>query len=286
MSTLATSSAVSIRVASRSGHSSGLRAALAQLETRLQRGAMTIAGPLGPNAALCDRFRLLGLREADPWTFRAATRTVVVPPYGLAKSVKQGWKDAGHELLDLTLPEVRRAQTSLQLLVAEGCRPVVAGSAEDPEALAIAGDLKGFAIAGDADEAARLSFSPKIGIVAQPGFSPRRARLIGEALKQRHRDAKVTFLDTTAPAMSDRERSVEELSRWAEFVMVVGEESDASARALIETARRLGLPSALCATPSSASALQGCRRVLLTAGEYTPDEAIAAWLSAATADRG
>ncbi|MDB6078484.1 MAG: putative hydroxymethylbutenyl pyrophosphate reductase, partial [Akkermansiaceae bacterium] len=274
-------SAPSIRVAPNIGHGPGLRAALAQLELRLQRGALTIAGPLGPNEALCEHYRKLGLREADPWTFRAATRIVVVPPRGLAKSVKQGWKDAGHELLDLTLPEVRRAQTSLQLLAAEGCRPVVAGLADDPEALAIAGDLKGFAIAGDADEAARLAFSPKFGVVAQPGFSPRRARMIAEALKQRHRDARVTFLDTTAPGMAERERCVEGLSRWADFVMVIGEGSDASARALIESAQRLGLPSALIHEPDQleASGVSGCRRVLVTAGEYTPGFCVDALVS-------
>jgi 4-hydroxy-3-methylbut-2-enyl diphosphate reductase IspH len=278
MNSLLSVTTPSIRVAPHCGPGVALRAALVQLEARLERGALTIAGPLGPNGALCERFRQLGLREADPWTFRAATRVVVVPPRGLPKTVREQWKAAGHELLDLTLPEVRRAQSSLHLLAAEGCRPVVAGIPGDPEALTIAGDLRGVAIAGDADEAARLAFSPKFGVVSQPGFSPRRARLIAEGLKQRHRDARVTFLETTAPAILERERSVEGLSRWADFVMVIGEESDASARALIETAQRLGLPSALVPDVREAGG-SGYRRILLTAGEFTPAECMTRWIA-------
>lgn len=267
-----------VKLAPVRGMGAELRAALTLLESRLARGPLTILGPLGPNARLREKFRVLGLRETDPEGLHAGTRTVVVPPGGVPRSLRDRWRQAGYELLDLTLPAVRRAATSLGLLAMEGCRPVVAGTPGEAETLTLAADLRGAAVAGDADEAARLAFSPKFGVVAQPGFSPRRARLIAEALRQRHRDAAITFLETTAIAMLERERSLETLSRWADLVVVAGGTQDASVRALLEAARRLGLAGANATAPEELELgkLRDFRRIVVTAGEFTPDEAIAA----------
>ncbi|MCW1922224.1 hypothetical protein OKA05_06645 [Luteolibacter arcticus] len=272
-----------IRRAMVAGHSVETREAIARLEARLKRGPVTILGALAPDAALCEVFRRRGALEGDPQEFRAPTHTVVVPLGGLPRETRRRWKESGHELFDLTLPSVRRAQTSLNLLTLEHCKPLVAGFRGDAESLAIAGEATGAAVVEDAEEAALLPFAPKFGIVCQTRMTRRHAAVMAEALRLRHPDSRMVFLDTTSLAMLERERSVEALSRWAESIIVAGEAGEASVRALIETARRLGLSAKAVA---DAGALEprdfaGVGRIGLTAGEFSPDaviEAIAARL--------
>ena len=176
-------------------------------------------------------------------------------------------------MLDLSLPAIRRALSALGLLVLEHCKPVVIGGRGDAEAVAIAGEATGAAVLEDADQAAELPFAPKFGLVCQTTFSRRQANAVAEALKSRHPDSRIVFLDTTLPAMTERERSVDGLSRWAEAIIVAGEDEESSVRALIEAARRLGLaayavPDAGALDPRKFAALG---RIGITAGEFSPD---------------
>ena len=270
------------------GHGQETRQALARLETRLKRGVVTILGSLAPDAALCEFFRRRGALEGSPEEFRAPTRTVVVPLTGLPKAILRRWKENGHELLDLTLPGVRRAQTSLNLLTLEHCKPVVIGSRDASEAVSIAGEAAGAAVVGDGDEAALLPFSPKFGLVCQTTLSRRRANGVAEALRLRHPDSRMVFLDTTSPAMLERERSVEGLSRWAEAIIVGGEASESSVRALVEASRRLGLQAYPVADAGSFDPrdFAGVGRIGITAGEFSPDGVAEAIMARLETERG
>lgn len=258
------------------GHGQETRAALGRLDTRLRRGAATMLGPLAPDSALCEFYRRKGVLEGSPEEYRAPTHTVVVPLTGLPKAWIRKWKDNGHEVLDLTLPSVRRAQTSLNLLALEHCKPVVIGCRDQPESAAIAGEVAGAMVVEDAEQAALLPFAPKFGLLCQTTISRRRAQAVVEAIRQRHPDSRMVFLDTTTPAMLERERSVEGLSRWAEMVIVAGEASESSVRALIEGSRRLGLPAHAVPDAGALDLRQfaGVSRIGITAGEFSPDAVV------------
>ena len=83
----------------------------------------------------------------------------------------------------------------------------------------------------------------------------------------------MVFLDTTTPAMLERERSVEGLSRWAEAIIVAGEAGESSVRALLDASRRLGLPAHAVADAGllDPKEFAGIGRIGLTAGEFSPD---------------
>jgi 4-hydroxy-3-methylbut-2-enyl diphosphate reductase len=272
-----------IRLALVKGHGPETRAALAKADLRLKRGPVTLLGPLAPDAALCETYRRRGMLEGSPTEYRAPTQTVVVPLTGLPKACIRKWRDNGHDILDLTLPAVRRAQTALGLLALEHCRPVVIGHHDAPEALAISGETPGGKVCEDADQAAELPFAPKFGLVCQTTISKRQAHAVAEALRLRHPDSRIVFLDTTTPAMTERERSVDGLSRWADAIIVAGDPSDSSVRALIEAARRLGLAAHAVPNPGALELphFGTFSRIGVTAGEFSPDavaEGIAARL--------
>lgn len=270
------SSGRKVLLATQLGHSVEVREALEKLDQRLLRGPVTLLGPLAPDAALRGMYQGRGALEGDPAEFRAATRTVVVPLTGLPRLIRQDWKDSGHDILDLTLPSVKRAQSSLRLLSLEGCRPMVLGHQGDLESWAIAGEAEGAMVIDDADQAASLSFAPKFGLVCQTRFTRRRAVAITEALRQRHPDSTLDFLDTTTPAMLERERSVEAFSRRVGAVVVAGDAEESSVCAVIETARRLGLQ-AIAVGAADAPDLReigGELPVALVSGDFCPDHRI------------
>ena len=270
------------------GHGEEVRQALAKLETRLRRGAVTLLGHLAPDAALCEVYRRKGVLEGTADEYRAPTHTVVVPLTGLPKACIRKWKEHGHEVLDLTLPSIRRAQTSLNLLALEHCNTVVIGDRGQAEALAIAGEVAGTPVVEDAEQAALLPFAPKFGIVCQTTISKRHAQAVAEAIRHRHPDSRLSFLDTTSPAMWERERSVEGLSRWAETIIVAGEGSESSVRALIETSRRLGLPAQAVADAGSLDLRQfvGVSRIGITSGEFSPDAVVEGIAARLETERG
>lgn len=270
------------------GHGKETRDALARLDTRLRRGAVTFLGPLAPDAALCELYRRKGVLEGSAEEYRAPTHTVVVPLSGLPKACIRKWKEHGHEVLDLTLPAVRRAQTSLNLLALEHCKAVVIGSRDERESAAIAGEVAGAVVVEDAEQAALLPFAPKFGLLCQTTISRRHAHSVVEALRHRHPDSRLVFLDTTTPAMLERERSMEGLSRWAETIIVAGDPGESSVRALIESSRRLGLPAQAVPDAGALDLRQfaGTSRIGLTAGEFSPDAVVEAIAARLETERG
>jgi len=248
------------------------------LVRRLNEGPLTLLGVPGPNRVLLDRARRAGALEGAIDDASAPTARVVVPMTGATPSQRRSWERRGHELIDLTLPSVRRAHVTLGLLAAEGCRLVIAGHAGDAECRSIAGDRPGVALLEDADQAAALPFAPKTGMVMQTGISGRRATAIGEALRFRFRDSPVQALDTRSPALVACERALAAFGGWAELVLIVADPADASGRALYETARWLGLSAQRVGGPEALAGLDlsGLRRIGLSAGLYTTDEQIAA----------
>ena len=92
----------------------------------------------------------------------------------------------------------------------------------------------------------------------------------------RYRDARVTFLDTTSPAMAAREQALEELLDWCDCVVVVGRQGEASCEALVEAALRKGKPAHTPETPADidVAALAGTRRLALSAGAFAHDASV------------
>jgi 4-hydroxy-3-methylbut-2-enyl diphosphate reductase IspH len=212
---------------------------------------------------------------------------VVIPYSGIAPRDRKSWEEADHPITDLTSPHVRRAQVALGLLRMEGAQAVVIGRHDDPETQALAGTSAGTRIIQDTTDTARLSYAPAFGVVCQTTLSPRRASWLLQQLQMRYRDARVTFLNTAAPAMAAREQALEKLLDWCDAVVVVGQPGEATVEALGETALRKGKPAVIAATPVAfdQAALAGARRIVLTAGAFAQDAAIRAIHGAIKAGR-
>jgi 4-hydroxy-3-methylbut-2-enyl diphosphate reductase len=282
MTTILSTSAISgllrreVRRAAVLGMSQETRDAWNQLVRRLSGGPMTLLGAPGQSRVLLDRARRAGALEGSLDDSSAPTRQVVIPLTGATPAQRKRWKDGGYELVDLTLPTIRRAHVTLNLLKAEGCRLVLVGHPGDPECLAIAGNSPQVAVVDSVDEANDLPFAPQSGVVFQTSISSQRARTITEALRNRHRDSRVQILDTLSTAGLQREQALRNIARDSDLLLIIADPADASGRALYETARWLGRPAKIIhrIDDLEATDLRDARRIGLSAGEFTTDEEV------------
>lgn len=259
------------------GMDADAREALGRLVRMAAERKTCVAGKFMPDegvsAWLAGHGVVEEVEEADFFRFRKT----VIPYRGIPQRLRRAWEEAGHQLEDLTAPQVRRAQVALGLLREEGARGLVIGRHDDPESQALAGG-GGVQIIEDTNDTARLVFHPAYGVVCQTTLSPRRVAWLVQQLRFRYRDARVTFLDTVSPSMSRREEALEKLLPGCDRVVIVGTAGEASCEALAETALRRGKAAVVVGGVQDLKAvdLSGKPRIALCSGAFALDENIRA----------
>lgn len=266
----------SLRLAPAFGMDPEARAALSQILTAAKTKKIGVVGKFMPDSGVSERLANLGVieevNEADFFRYEK----IVVPFAGMAPAKRKQWEQAGVALLDLTSPQVRRAQVALGLLRMDGAQPLVIGRHGDPESKGLAAAHAGTRIIEDTTDTARLVFSPAFGVVSQTTLSPRRVSWLVQQLRLRYNDARVTFLDTVSPAMAARESALEKLMADSDRVVIVGQAGEASSEALAEAALRKSKPSIIVSSAADLdfSTLNLNDRIALTAGAFALDATI------------
>lgn len=260
------------------GMDDGTRRALEDLVRGAGTRKTAVAGRFVPDDGVSRMLAGHGICEDVPEEDFHRFERVVVPRCGVPLHEKRKWERDGVILEDLTSAEVRRAQVSLALLRVEGAKALVIGRHDDPESRALSGSVPGARILEETTDTARLEFAPAFGAVCQTTLSPRRVRWISEQLHMRWRDARVTFLDTTSPAMKAREEALEQIIPRCELAIIVGRAGEATGEALLETALRRGLPAHLVAGPEDLDRIDlgGATRIAFSAGGFASDGAVRA----------
>lgn len=148
--------------------------------------------------------------------------TIVIPPHGAPALLKKQWKSEGRNVIDLSTPETRRAQTALGLMKLEGAQLVIIGRKDDPEVISWIHDHRSTRVVEHAEDAVRIPFAPAYGIVCQTSFCPNLARHFTSVIANRHRDSRVTFLDTSSPEENRRRQALAQASRIPGPLLLLG----------------------------------------------------------------
>ncbi len=252
------------------------RNALNQLETLAKAGKTGVAGRFMPDAGVSARLASLGVAEYVDEADFFSYRRIVIPFGGISPMKRKEWEKQGVPLADLTSPQVRRAQVALGLLRMDGAQPLVIGRHSDPESKGLAAGHPGTRILEDTTDTARLLFAPVFGAVCQTTLSPRRISWLVQQLRLRYNDARVTFLDTSSPAMAAREQALEKLVIESDRVVIVGQPGEASSEALAETAMRKSKPAVIVSSLNDLDFrdFSPGDRIALTAGAFARDATI------------
>jgi 4-hydroxy-3-methylbut-2-enyl diphosphate reductase len=244
-------------------------------------------GPLIHNpqtVALLESKGIHALGEGDI-DGRVAGTVVVIRAHGVPPRMREALETAGADVMDATCPRVLASQRRARDYAARGWTVVIAGDRDHGEVTGIAGFAPGAVIVGSAEEAARIEADGPVALIAQTTIKEEEYRDIREALAGRF--PMIEVVDSICPATAERLAALAELAKRCDALIVVGGRNSANTTRLYATAVSLGLPAWLVEGPDELpNGMWRFKRVGLTAGASTPDEAIDAVETALLAAAG
>jgi 4-hydroxy-3-methylbut-2-enyl diphosphate reductase len=182
----------------------------------------------------------------------------------------------GLTVVDTTCPFVTKAQQYAAKLIAENYKVVMIGDKNHPEVIGVVAHTQNQAIILDSvEEAEKLKFIPRMGVVFQTTHAIGHVQEVVGALLKRGKEVRV--FNTLCGATTSMQKTAIELSGEVEAMVIVGGRQSANTAQLAEVCRKVN-PRVLMI--ESAEELhedwfQGLTRVGVSAGASTPDEVIA-----------
>jgi 4-hydroxy-3-methylbut-2-enyl diphosphate reductase len=272
---------VEIIVADNAGFCFGVKRALdlvARAADDRPRAVYTL-GALIHNPQEIARLEARGIHQADSLD-EVKAGAIVLSAHGVDPDVEQAARGRGLEVIDATCPFVKRAHDHILALSREGYAIVILGDRGHREVEGLAARAGGKAeIVSSVEEAERLPFRRRCGLVVQTTQRPEALRAVAGVLAERCRELRV--FNTICEATVKRQQSARELAERVDVMIVVGGRNSANTQRLAEICAATGTPTHHVETAAEVSAdwVWGARRVGVTAGASTPawivDEVVA-----------
>jgi 4-hydroxy-3-methylbut-2-enyl diphosphate reductase len=270
---------MNIHLAKNHGMCFGVRDALRATHSAAKAAPVTVLGQLVHNPIVDAHLRTLGVRRGELGEVpHAETLDVVITAHGAADRQREALRAAGHRITDTTCPLVHKAHEALRALVEGGYLPVVIGQAGHVEVRGLTGDFPNSVVILDEAEVERVPRHPRVGVISQTTQPLARALALVDALKRRHPDSEVRFVDTICHPTKQRQSALEELCAECDTIVVIGGRNSNNTRQLVETAERLGSIAHQVerAEELDAAWFQKAEHVGVTAGTSTLDETVRA----------
>jgi 4-hydroxy-3-methylbut-2-enyl diphosphate reductase len=241
------------------------------------REPVTMLGQLVHNPVVADHLQTLGVQSGNlDHLDSAQTTRVVITAHGASDRHREAWQKAGHLITDTTCPLVRKAHAALATLVQEGYHPVVIGQLDHVEVRGLIGDFPEASVILAEEQLAQIPASGKIGVVSQTTQPLDVVLHWVAAIKARHPQAEVRFIDTVCHPTKQRQTALEDICRSCQVVVVIGGRNSNNTRQLTEKATRLGVRTHQVETAEDLQPdwFTGVTDVGVTAGTSTLDETV------------
>lgn len=258
------------------GFCTGVRRAIDILEKAAQRsGPLLTLGPVVHNQRVMEKLARFGIRAVESIE-QLEGGTVAISSHGVSPAVVERMKAQGLQIVDTTCPFVRRAQVAARRLADAGFFVVIFGEESHPEVQGVLGWAKGKGLA--TLELPRLEEGlQRIGILSQTtqSFSSFTAFVSSFADSYLAAVSELRVVNTVCDATRRRQEAALDLAKRVDMMLVVGSRRSANTRRLTEICSAV-VETHLIDGASEIDALQlgGDRRIGVTAGASTPDEAI------------
>ncbi len=263
-------------IADKAGACYGVARALQIAERVIEEkgpGVYTL-GPLIHNPKVIASLEQDGVRVVEDPRQAKRGAVIIMRAHGVAPEVEQRAVEAGLEAVDATCPYVKKVHKAVERLERDGYQVVVAGEQGHPEVEGTCGHGHDVAVVGSAEEAQKVAFARRLGVVVQTTLSRETLREIVSALVGRCEELRV--IDTICEATSERQQAAAELAKSADVMVVIGGKSSANTRHLFDICE------GICAATHhvedaeelDAAWFEGAQMVGITAGASTPDNQI------------
>lgn len=265
-------------VADNAGFCFGVKRAIKMANDTLQgaSGDVKAYGQLIHNPQVVASFAKRGLEVVGDLDAVTPEDTVIIRSHGVGPDVKETAGRLALKVVDTTCPFVTKAQEYAKRLIDENYKVVMIGDKDHPEVIGVVAHTEGKAIVlNSAEEAERLRFIPRMGVVFQTTHSIGHVQHVVGALLKRGKEIRV--FNTLCGATTSMQKTAVELAPDVDAMIVVGGRLSANTAQLAEVCRRVN--PRVWHVESAAEVREewfaGMTRVGVAAGASTPDDVIA-----------
>jgi 4-hydroxy-3-methylbut-2-en-1-yl diphosphate reductase len=256
----------------------GVRRALKIIEGAADGGTeISTLGPIVHNKTVVARLKSLGVGVADnPDDLKG--EVIAISSHGVSPAVYEKIQAKGGRLIDTTCPIVRSAQKAVQRLAKAGFGVIIFGEASHPEVRGLLGWAGENAIASmDVDTIAVQMMPKRIGILAQTTQSRGEFAAFVNRLTEKFLPyaQEIRVVNTLCQETQKRQLAAEELAETSGLMFVIGGHNSANTRRLAEVCAPIVETHHIeNADEIDARWVRGKKKIGITAGASTPDEAI------------
>ena len=271
---------MSVRVAASAGFCFGVDRAVGLVEQTVREGKRAVTlGPIIHNHHVVQHFAALGVREiASPEEVPGGS-AVIIRSHGVSRAVYEALQARGLEIIDATCPFVSRIHRIVQEAEANGRQPLIIGTPEHPEVVAIAGWCRHPLVFPDGEALQKwLDDDPKrhdlpFTMVSQTTST----QFLWDSCKKIAKKVctNLEFFDTICKVTEERQKEVVRLAQTSDGMLVVGgahssntQKLYALAAAVCPTVRHI--EDACQLTEEELRRFSVCKTIAIAAGASTP----------------
>ncbi|MBU4356437.1 MAG: 4-hydroxy-3-methylbut-2-enyl diphosphate reductase [Proteobacteria bacterium] len=260
-------------LASTAGFCIGVRRALELVLKAINENPTKIYtyGPLIHNPQVLELLRERGITILQPGE-EIPAGLVVIRAHGIPPQERRLLEQAGGHIIDATCPRVAKVQAIIRRWAAKGCATLIVGDADHPEVRGLMGytEARGYVVSTSRDVADLPDFNELI-VVAQTTQSEAQFEARVQEITDRFPQAQI--FNTICDATASRQAEVQELSRQADALVVVGGRNSGNTQRLVEISQGTGIPTYHVETEQELDLVEISRyqTVAVTAGASTPN---------------
>ena len=278
---------MNVLLAKSAGFCYGVRRAVEMAEqTAAQKKPCVMLGSIIHNRDVVDHLAAQGLYAVQRPEDVPEGCAVIIRSHGESRAVYQGLEERKIQILDATCPNVTRIHQIVEQAEQRGRQPVIVGTPDHPEVLAIAGWCRAPVVVSGEDELENwLSQDPerrKLPLTFVSQTTSTKKIWEGCVKKAKKECTNAEFFDTICGATSKRQEEARQLAQKCGLMVVVGDRQSSNTRRLAEICAE-SCPHVLLierAEDLDLSQLPKAEMVGITAGASTP-----AWIIKAVYDK-
>ena len=268
---------MNVLLAKSAGFCYGVRRAVEMAEqTAAQKKPCVMLGSIIHNRDVVDHLAAQGLYAVQRPEDVPEGCAVIIRSHGESRAVYQGLEERKIQILDATCPNVTRIHQIVEQAEQRGRQPVIVGTPDHPEVLAIAGWCRAPVVVSGEDELENwLSQDPerrKLPLTFVSQTTSTKKIWEGCVKKAKKECTNAEFFDTICGATSKRQEEARQLAQKCGLMVVVGDRQSSNTRRLAEICAE-SCPHVLLierAEDLDLSQLPKAEMVGITAGASTP----------------
>ncbi len=204
------------------GFCSGVQSAVNAVERKARElGCVYTYGPIIHNRTVVEELEGLGAIAVEDLSQLKPGDTVIIRSHGVPPQVYEQCRELELRVIDMTCPFVARVQRLAADMQKKGYTVVVAGKADHPEVVGIAGHCGGRArIVSNWEEAERLPWMERCYLLSQTTFIKADFQAISQALASR--GGELIVEDTICSSTENRQKEAAELAKTCDAMVVIG----------------------------------------------------------------